>query len=54
MSSRQERLGIAVGGDHQHVALSLAGRSVGYADDLRRIDDHLADSDAVAALISLF
>jgi hypothetical protein len=42
---------IAVGDDEQHVALSLADRSVGYADDRHRISDHLTDSNAVVALI---
>ena len=51
MSSKQERFRVAVLDDYQHVALSLAERSVGYADDRHRINDHLADANAVVALI---
>jgi hypothetical protein len=54
MASRQERLRIAVEHDEEHVVLSLADRSVGYAGDSHRINDHLADSNAVVALIGLF
>ena len=54
MAPTQERLRIAVEHDEEHVALSLTDRSVGYAGDRRRIDDHLAESNAVVALVSLF
>jgi hypothetical protein len=54
MSSGRERLKITVGDDWQHVALSLADRSVGYAGDRHGIDDPLADSNAAVALVSLF
>jgi len=47
MSSRQERLRIAVEHHEEHVALSLTDWSVGYAGDRRRTDDHLAESNAV-------
>jgi hypothetical protein len=54
MTSRQERLGIVVGDDWRHVALrSRIGRLDARAT-VTRIDDHLADSDGVVALIRLF
>ena len=54
-SSKQEHFRIAVLDDYQHVALSLADWSVldGQAT-VTVFNDHLADSNAVVALISRF
>ena len=54
MSSKQERFRIAVLDDYQDVALSLADWSVlGGRASVTVFNDHLADSNAVVALISL-
>src|SRR5260370_27774208 len=55
MSSRQERFGIAVLDDYQHVALSLADWSVLDARATVTVfNDHLADSDAIIERLQPF
>jgi hypothetical protein len=55
MSSKQERFGIAVLDDYQHVALSLADWSVLDARATVTVfNDHLADSDAVIERLQPF
>ena len=55
MSFKQERFRIAVLDDYQRAALSLADWSVLEARAIVTVfNDHLADSNAVVALINLF